>query len=198
MLRGQPVGAITPALVGLPGRAGPQDALRAVPHDDAGRLRRRRPRRRGPGRRGARWRTCARRRRRRSGHITRLVPYRRGEMLALDEMTRRSLELTRTLREGKREGSLLQVIDRTVTPMGARLLAEWLTSPLTSSRRSPSGSTPSPSCSASRPPRRPPAMLSEAHDLERLSARVGPAGPRRATWSPWPGRWPCSPRSRPG
>ena len=47
-------------------------------------------------------------------------------------MTRRSLELTRTLREGKREGSLLQVIDRTGTPMGARLLADWLTSPLTS------------------------------------------------------------------
>ena len=46
-------------------------------------------------------------------------------------MTRRSLELTRTLREGKREGSLLQVIDRTVTPMGARLLADYLTSPLT-------------------------------------------------------------------
>src|SRR3954468_5474479 len=65
------------------------------------------------------------------GHITRLVPYRRGSTLALDEMTRRSLELTRTLREGKRDGSLLQVIDRTITPMGARLLADWLTSPLT-------------------------------------------------------------------
>ena len=47
-------------------------------------------------------------------------------------MTRRSLELTRTLREGKREGSLLHVIDRTVTPMGARLLSDYLTSPLTS------------------------------------------------------------------
>ena len=51
--------------------------------------------------------------------------------MALDEMTRRSLELTKTLREGRREGSLLQVIDRTVTSMGARLLAQWLTSPLT-------------------------------------------------------------------
>src|SRR5262249_19651475 len=38
------------------------------------------------------------------GHITRLVPHRRAETLALDEMTRRSLELVRTLREGKREG----------------------------------------------------------------------------------------------
>ena len=41
-----------PALVGLPARAGPQDALRAVRDDDAGRVRRRRPRPRGPGRRG--------------------------------------------------------------------------------------------------------------------------------------------------
>ncbi len=49
--------------------------------------------------------------------------------MALDEMTRRSLELTRTLRDGKRDGSLLQAIDQTCTPMGARLLADWLASP---------------------------------------------------------------------
>ena len=65
------------------------------------------------------------------GHITRLTPYRRQEVMALDEMTRRSLELTRTLRDGKRDGSLLQAIDQTCTPMGARLLADWLASPLT-------------------------------------------------------------------
>jgi DNA mismatch repair protein MutS len=65
-------------------------------------------------------------------HITRLEPYRRGTNLIIDEATRRSLELTRTLREGKREGSLLAVIDETVTPMGARLLADWLSNPLTS------------------------------------------------------------------
>src|SRR5215469_3811538 len=66
------------------------------------------------------------------GHIIQLVPYRRADTLALDEMTRRSLELVRTLREGKRDGSLLSVVDCTATPMGARLLSEWLTSPLTS------------------------------------------------------------------
>ena len=65
------------------------------------------------------------------GHITRLEPYRRGTSLLIDEATRRSLELTRTLREGQREGSLLHVIDETVTPMGARLLGEWLSNPLT-------------------------------------------------------------------
>ncbi len=63
-------------------------------------------------------------------HLDRLSPYRASEALQIDESTRRSLELTRTLREGRREGSLLSVLDRTVTGMGARLLAEWLASPL--------------------------------------------------------------------
>jgi DNA mismatch repair protein MutS len=63
-------------------------------------------------------------------HLCRLRPYRRDQLLVLDEVTRRSLELTRTLREGSREGSLLSILDRTVTPMGARLLHEWLLTPL--------------------------------------------------------------------
>src|SRR5262245_18355134 len=63
-------------------------------------------------------------------HLTRLRPWRRDRFLFLDQVTRRSLELTRTLRDGGREGSLLAVIDRTVTPMGARLLQEWLVAPL--------------------------------------------------------------------
>src|SRR5262249_27665327 len=108
------------------------------------------------------------------GHITRLVPYRRAETLALDEMTRRSLELVRTLREGKRDGSLLSVVDCTVTPMGARLLAEWLTAPLTS-----------PALIAERLDAVDElltqsilrgdlrTMLSQSYDLERLAARVG-------------------------
>ncbi len=65
------------------------------------------------------------------GHITRLEPYHRGGTLLIDEATRRSLELTRTMREGRREGSLLAVMDHTVTPMGARLLSDWLSNPLT-------------------------------------------------------------------
>ena len=43
---------------------------------------------------------------------------------------RRGLELTRTLREGGRQGSLLAALDRTVTTMGARLLQDWLLAPL--------------------------------------------------------------------
>lgn len=64
-------------------------------------------------------------------HIDRLTPYRGGELLEIDEASRRSLEITRTIRTGDREGSLLAVIDKTVTPMGARLLADWISNPLT-------------------------------------------------------------------
>ncbi len=64
-------------------------------------------------------------------HLDRLLPYRAGSRLEIDEATRRSLEISQTLRDGRREGSLLGVIDRTVTSMGARLIADWLANPLT-------------------------------------------------------------------
>ena len=63
-------------------------------------------------------------------HVRRLRPHRPDAVLVLDEVTRRSLELTRTHRDNLREGSLLSVIDRTVTPMGARLLHDNLLAPL--------------------------------------------------------------------
>ncbi|MGV3605116.1 MAG: DNA mismatch repair protein MutS [Planctomycetaceae bacterium] len=64
-------------------------------------------------------------------HLDRLIPYRNGDLLEIDEATRRSLELHRTIRSGSREGSLLAVMDRTVTPMGSRQLADWMANPLT-------------------------------------------------------------------
>ena len=64
-------------------------------------------------------------------HIDRLVPYRTSGTLEIDQSSRRSLEITRTIREGRREGSLLAVLDRTATAMGSRLLADWLANPLT-------------------------------------------------------------------
>jgi len=64
-------------------------------------------------------------------HIRRLRPHRSDALLTLDEVTRRSLELTRTLRDSQREGSLLSVLDRSVTPMGARLLHDNVLAPLT-------------------------------------------------------------------
>jgi DNA mismatch repair protein MutS len=63
-------------------------------------------------------------------HITRLRPFAQHRFLFLDDVTRRSLELTRTLRDNNREGSLLSMLDRTVTNMGARLLQEWVLAPL--------------------------------------------------------------------
>ena len=64
-------------------------------------------------------------------HVDRLRTFRPGQTLELDEATRRSLEITRTLREGNRNGSLLAATDRTTTPMGSRMLAEWMSNPLT-------------------------------------------------------------------
>ncbi|MBQ1501059.1 MAG: DNA mismatch repair protein MutS, partial [Firmicutes bacterium] len=55
-----------------------------------------------------------------------------SKALMLDSATRRNLELTATLRGGKRKGSLLWVLDDTLTAMGARLLREWLDNPLLS------------------------------------------------------------------
>ena len=63
-------------------------------------------------------------------HIRQLLPYRQGKNLEIDAATRRSLELTMTMRDRDRRGSLLSVLDATCTSMGARLLAGWLAAPL--------------------------------------------------------------------
>ena len=68
-------------------------------------------------------------------HLDRIVPYRTSGTLEIDESSRRSLELTRTIREGRREGSLLGVLDRTVTAMGSRMMSDWLSNPLTDIER---------------------------------------------------------------
>ena len=63
-------------------------------------------------------------------HLSRPTIRRSAEYLWLDEMTRRNLELVEPLRSGARGVTLLEVMDRTVTPMGARLFRSWLLSPL--------------------------------------------------------------------
>ncbi len=107
------------------------------------------------------------------GHIIKLDPYRRGSAMLIDEATRRSLELTRTQRDGRRDGSLLDVLDDAVTPMGARLLADWLSNPLTDpaaiNRRLDTVEELSRDpllCQGVRE------QLKEAYDLERLSSRI--------------------------
>ena len=65
-------------------------------------------------------------------HLRPPVIERSGGTMPLDEMTRRNLELTESLRGGAgQEGTLISVLDRTLTPMGARLLRQWVLAPLT-------------------------------------------------------------------
>lgn len=65
-------------------------------------------------------------------HLARPVIERPGGTMPLDEMTRRNLELVESLRGGEdTAGTLLAVLDRTQTPMGARLLRQWILAPLT-------------------------------------------------------------------
>ncbi|MBK7858319.1 MAG: DNA mismatch repair protein MutS [Archangiaceae bacterium] len=66
------------------------------------------------------------------GHVDRLSLQPRGGYLVLDESTRAHLELTKSLKDSGRSGTLLSVLDRTVTPLGARKLASWLVAPLAS------------------------------------------------------------------
>ena len=63
-------------------------------------------------------------------HLARPAVRRSDRLLWVDEMTRRNLELVEPLRAGAKGVTLLEVIDRTVTPMGARLLRRWILSPL--------------------------------------------------------------------
>jgi DNA mismatch repair protein MutS len=62
--------------------------------------------------------------------LTSLKTYSLSEFMILDAATRRNLELTETLRAGTVKGSLLGVLDQTVTPMGKRLLNQWVNIPL--------------------------------------------------------------------
>jgi len=64
-------------------------------------------------------------------HLSRPLVERPGGIMPLDEMTRRNLELIESLRGGEAGGTLLSVLDRTLTPMGSRLLRQWILAPLT-------------------------------------------------------------------
>ncbi len=64
------------------------------------------------------------------GHILRIEKVTRADHLVLDGATRTCLELVKTQREGRREGTLLEAIDATLTPMGSRLVRDWILAPL--------------------------------------------------------------------
>ncbi|ADL07947.1 DNA mismatch repair protein MutS [Thermosediminibacter oceani] len=63
-------------------------------------------------------------------HINSIRYYERTEYMALDVTCRRNLELTQSLMDGKKQGSLLWVLDKTVTSMGGRTLRKWIEQPL--------------------------------------------------------------------
>ncbi|MBE5939834.1 MAG: DNA mismatch repair protein MutS [Lachnospiraceae bacterium] len=63
-------------------------------------------------------------------HITSITPYTTGKFMIIDTSTRRNLELSETLREKQKRGSLLWILDKTKTAMGARLLRNYIEQPL--------------------------------------------------------------------
>ena len=63
-------------------------------------------------------------------HLRRLYAYENTDYMALDASTKRNLELTTTMQEGGTDGTLVSILDDTVTAMGGRLLRKWINRPL--------------------------------------------------------------------
>jgi DNA mismatch repair protein MutS len=106
-------------------------------------------------------------------HILRIEPVQPDAYLLLDRATRQCLELVETQREHRREGSLLEVLDATSTPMGARNLREWLLHPLRSVepiRTRQGGVAELVAEPFLREELR--AQLGQVHDVERLAGRI--------------------------
>jgi DNA mismatch repair protein MutS len=113
--------------------------------------------------------------------LTELELFRRADTLVIDEQARAHLELTATLQDGKRTGSLIDLLDQTRSPMGGRLLRRWLLFPLvdvvTIRRRQDAVERLVGAHGARDAARK---ILGEVGDLERLvaRARLGVATPR--------------------
>ncbi|TWT98989.1 DNA mismatch repair protein MutS [Neorhodopirellula pilleata] len=114
-------------------------------------------------------------------HFRTITCHNRSPVLQIDAATRRSLEINRTMRTGSRDGALLGVIDRAVTPMGSRLLADYLAAPLVAPEsiayRADAVSELVGNHSLRTDVRK---ILGETYDLTRLLARIatGRTGPR--------------------
>ncbi|MDQ7041802.1 MAG: DNA mismatch repair protein MutS [Rhodothermus sp.] len=114
-------------------------------------------------------------------HVRRLTRYATDEYMVLDPQTRRNLELVASLQDGTREGSLVQILDETLTPMGGRLLRRWLLRPLKNVRQIEKRLDAVEALVRDRRLReRLREELRQVGDLERLAARVctGRASPR--------------------
>lgn len=110
-------------------------------------------------------------------HITRISVYTTAEHLVLDEATRRNLELTSTLSENRKKGSLLGLLDRTVTAMGGRKLRQWINYPLVSIQKIKERQDAVQELVENPGLRRDiVSLLSGIQDLERLNGRISMAG----------------------
>ena len=117
-------------------------------------------------------------------HMTHITPYTTGKYMMLDSSTRRNLELCETLREKQKRGSLLWVLDKTKTAMGARTLRKYIEQPLierSEIERRLDAVTELKEEAISREEIR--EYLSPVYDLERLITRItyGSANPRDLT-----------------
>ena len=64
------------------------------------------------------------------GHISRIEQYSIEKYMMIDAATRRNLEITETIKNRAKQGSLIDVVDKTLTPAGARMFRSWLAQPL--------------------------------------------------------------------
>jgi DNA mismatch repair protein MutS len=63
-------------------------------------------------------------------HVNKISAYNHSDFMALDFATKRNLEITFSMQDGSREGSLISILDKTETSMGGRLLKKWISTPL--------------------------------------------------------------------
>jgi DNA mismatch repair protein MutS len=109
-------------------------------------------------------------------HIQSLSVYRNDQCLEMDHTTRRNLELSMTIRDGRREGSLLGVLDQCGTAMGKRMLKNWLEQPLKNieaiNARLDAVQELKDNLALRGETRE---LLKEIYDMERLAARIGGA-----------------------
>lgn len=114
-------------------------------------------------------------------HITSIDVYSTENYMLVESATRRNLELTQTIRDSEYRGSLLWLLDETVTAMGGRLLRQWLLQPMLDRQEIVERHDAVQELTENTPLRTSlREQLSQVHDLERLVGRItyGSATPR--------------------
>lgn len=102
-----------------------------------------------------------------------ITPYTISEFVSIDANTRKNLELTETVREKNKKGSLLWAIDRTSTNMGTRLLSKWLHQPLQNVEEIKKRQDAVDELRSDAPARiKLTSLLDKVYDIERLSTKI--------------------------